>query len=127
ALPIFSGAARGTFPCQVMSLWGASHNQGSVTLAASNPAPLQTVEANIERPGQVTTGPWANTDTGVVTGIHVIKPGSPGPAWVAAAGQNSQGTYTMNLTTADVLTTTSSAKTYMVHGTITATLLAIPG
>jgi hypothetical protein len=121
-----SGATQATLTCQASSLFDGSHNRGSVTLSVPNAAPLSSVVIDLARPGEVMTGMWANTDSGAMGGIDVIASNSQ--AWSASqASPNSQGSYTMDLTAANVIGQTTSAKTYLVHGTIDATLPPIAG
>ena len=121
-----SGATQATVSCQASSVFDGTHNRGSVTLSVPNAAPLSSVTVDLTRPGEVTTGTWANTDSGAMGGVDIIAQG--GMAWVASeTAPNSQGSYTMDLTGANVIGQTTSAKSYLVHGTMDATLLPIAG
>jgi hypothetical protein len=122
-----SGAVSGTFTCAVGSVFSVADHSGGVSFSVASPAPLQAITASITRPGMVTTGTWTQGDAGASSGLAVMQGGVPPPSWVASAGSQNMGSYTLNLTAATVIATVNTGTSYDVHGTLDATLPAEQG
>jgi hypothetical protein len=120
-----SGATTGNLTCtQALSVWASSNNTGSVSINITGSSP--TVTSAISFSGEPHTGTFKNTDANALGAVTVTGAGG---VWVASIGGNNatSGSYTLVLSSVSAATTTSTGKSYTVHGTLDATLPPIVG
>jgi hypothetical protein len=97
-----SGAATGSFPCQVAILYSGANDLASVTISASMPAGYQQVSLTAQRPGMPMSGTWTNSDSGAKAAMIVQQSGgSVPPSWICSIGNGmDSGSYSLPLTIA---------------------------
>ena len=112
-----TGAVTSTITCTAaVGAYTSATNQSAVSVLASGSTPGLALA--LAFPGTLHTGTYHSTDAGAAGGITVTQGQS---SWLAVAGT---GTYTVNLTTVSTLSSTAQGTSYLIHGTIDATLVA---
>lgn len=125
-----SGAVSATYGCTAAGAWSNAKAQGAVNLSVANPSPYSTIAAGIAEPRDLSTTTWHESDTGEQSLITVSDGDAGTPTWIEvqrSSPPTSQGSFTLTLSSADVLFSTSGGKEYAVHGTLDAMLPALTG
>jgi hypothetical protein len=120
------GAVKGTFACVASVGWNSATSMAVVAIVAPRAAPMQSINAAIERPGEPHAGAWKESDAGAVAGIVVQSSGEPRRAWTVAAGSlgAGHGSYTLTLASVAPGASTPEGKGYDARGELRATLIA---
>ena len=123
-----SGGQTGTWDCGVFAAaWSSSSNQGAFSAGATDAAhDLVSVAMGIS--GQPHAGTFKFSDAGAVGGISVTANGNSS-SWFAGhnSSTDSQGDYTLTITSLSETVSNSGGKAYRVGGTLDATLPALSG
>jgi len=106
--------------------WSSSTNRTGFVLYVKEPV----VNANVSWPGQPGVGHYRHDSNGA-QGVINVYPSSGHDMWSALTGEGKypppQGSYDLQLTSADAFTNVSSGAAYTMHGSLDATLPRIGG
>lgn len=113
-----SGAATASITCtNAVAGYSSANGEGLASLTTSGQNPV----TNISFAGAPHTGIYHSTDTGAGGGITYTSGTS---SWLTGPGI---GTFTLNLTTVNIISTSGTSTAYAIHGTLDATMPAVSG
>jgi hypothetical protein len=118
-----SGAVTATFGCPTASVaWNSVSNRATMSIPATDSSALVVA---IPIAGEPQAGRYTVFDQGTVTGGISLRQGTwfAGVAFPPSGFLTMAGSYTLTLTSVNVASTTSTGRTYLVHGTLEANLV----
>ena len=124
-----SGAGTGTLDCGTpAAAYDSSKNQGSFGIGAGNSSSTNTALIIIAYPAAPHAGSVLKSTDAGAQGSFAVNLG--GHYFSAVAGSTTasenQGSYTLNLSSVTTTASANGGSLYAVHGTLDATLLAVP-
>jgi hypothetical protein len=130
---VLSGAVTAGFACDglgsVAGTYDATKNVSSIALSRSaGPSDASSVDIDISFAGRMRTGTFTMTDTPATAVSQVSFDGTRSYGAFSAIGSSpAQGSYTLTVSAVNGSGTTDGVTTYLVHGSLDATLLPIAG
>jgi hypothetical protein len=121
-----TGASTGSPACTpIGTFWTSDDNMTAFGFVPdlSDPGALVTISFT----GQPSTKTYRETDPGTVAAISISSGASQWAMQTASDGTPASGGFTLTITSANTITSAADARTYQLHGTLTATLPAVAG
>lgn len=127
-----SGAETATVSnCQAVGGWNASTSKSAITLSGGTfPATISQLTVGVRVSGQLVAGTYSSTDANADGSVQVVATsGTVPPTWVATAGGSNppQGSWTVTVTSVELLSQSANSAAYTIHGSVAATLEPVPG
>lgn len=121
AMQISGAGVTGGYPCTVTAIFSSQTNRGSVGIHPSTVNGLLTVNLNVTWIGEPAPRAYHSSDADVTGGAKLmINSGASGMTWSTSPA----GSYDLTLTSVMTASTSSTGKTYAVHGNFDATLVS---